>query len=891
MHKLLCVFIVVFVYRLFGWFMRTKCSPPRPDARPVDRVASAKDSRQSERRNASVIEVLGRENPSVAASGTARMPPPQKTRSVPEVQAASAGPRGLYPPFNSAAIDDGRKIEASATVSDPALGTKRVVWAPTVDWEVCDDDAKCDATGGDCFDANCRDACRYRYRRHPNNDPGGNLPRLSQLSAGAVDVQSTSRPDMWSVQPATTSESAEMVERQSVDETGSLSPTSVRSAQSLVSDTGSQTSIASRSSGRNVATTEARSVVPIGMAPWMSSRQISPMEPQSFGASDSPVNPAGVIGVQSAAGATGSHTSIGSRSSARNVATATSRSVPIGTTSWNTSRQISPAERQSFGERESPVNRTSVQSPVGATGSQTSIGSRSSGRNVATAASRSVPIGTTSWDTSRQISPVEPQSFEARDPPANRTSVQSLVGATGSQTSMTSQLSANVDDMLTQLAAMSSIASRRTGPPQDQETRLEPEVWLEQESEISGFEEDPEEETVIGSEDREGDVNTESLIAQLRELSTIMDEQPRTVASIPARRPTTPPRQPPVRPETRQSAPLLSGKRPKPEGPSVTPATRRRPPTGSPGRKSVAGSAIPVRKPATVQAGSSAATKRASIGQKPAASLPSKLPLGAKNRVVRGRTYDQPTISAAAKQATKDGPVFTWKEPSSTPNAGRSITVLNGRRLPPVSGPTGQDAGERPAAHRNRNAGTSGGGLKSGGERKTDRQPRTGADQPRPVVKDVWPVAEADSYDGRLVDVDELSDSTTSSNFGDEVSDLAAKLQSAGGGGGGGGAWGSADRRQCRPRREGDDGAARQTVEDVYVEAMCLDAKGRVSGQSSPQWRRELTRIIDSLRHQLKSQATKQANTRRLRLLTSNDLDEASRFTTAATTARQKTRR
>jgi len=81
-------------------------------------------------------------------------------------------------------------------------------------------------------------------------------------------------------------------------------------------------------------------------------------------------------------------------------------------------------------------------------------------------------------------------------------------------------------------------------------------------------------------------------------------------------------------------------------------------------------------------------------------------------------------------------------------------------------------------------------------------------------------------------------------------------------------------------RGRGEDGlAGPQTVEDVYVEAMSLDAEGRVSGQSSAEWRRQLDDIIDVMRHQVLIRAGAGVARAKLHLLADDDVDEAAVFT------------
>ena len=82
-----------------------------------------------------------------------------------------------------------------------------------------------------------------------------------------------------------------------------------------------------------------------------------------------------------------------------------------------------------------------------------------------------------------------------------------------------------------------------------------------------------------------------------------------------------------------------------------------------------------------------------------------------------------------------------------------------------------------------------------------------------------------------------------------------------------------------------------QTIEDVYVEAMLLDAEGRISGQSSFEWRRELAGIIDSLRHQLLWRSGTGVARAKLHLLTEEDVDTTSRFSPAVATRQKKSKR
>jgi len=167
------------------------------------------------------------------------------------------------------------------------------------------------------------------------------------------------------------------------------------------------------------------------------------------------------------------------------------------------------------------------------------------------------------------------------------------------------------------------------------------------------------------------------------------------------------------------------------------------------------------------------------------------------------------------------------------------------------------------------------------------RQPDTAGKRSRSGSKSA-----ADIRDNRLKDTltDDLQFLDTNDqvptrkrSFSREISQLAARLKHTGSEQAGK----SSDSRQrggsrssSTAGRQRGDGGGQQSVEDVYVEAMSLDAEGRVSGQSSIEWREELARIIDSLRHQLRSrEKTVGSRKSKICLLTADDLEEFRNFT------------
>ena len=187
--------------------------------------------------------------------------------------------------------------------------------------------------------------------------------------------------------------------------------------------------------------------------------------------------------------------------------------------------------------------------------------------------------------------------------------------------------------------------------------------------------------------------------------------------------------------------------------------------------------------------------------------------------------------------------------------------------------------------------------VRSSSTSASRRQPDTAGKRSRSGSKST-----ADLRDNRLKDAlnDDLQFFDTDDQvptrkrcFGREISQLAARLQHTSSEQ----AMKSSDSRQRggsqSPSTAGHqrvDGGGQQSVEDVYVEAMSLDAEGRVSGQSSIEWREELARIIDSLRHQLRSREKTVASRKpKICLLTSGDLEEYRNFTLP--TVRRKSKR
>ena len=411
--------------------------------------------------------------------------------------------------------------------------------------------------------------------------------------------------------------------------------------------------------------------------------------------------------------------------------------------------------------------------------------------------------------------------------------------ATSWQSLTTPKLSAqkivSVDDKASQRRAVSFIPLRQKSPAINDGSELEHAMTASNDFDI---------------DDDDDDLNTESIRSQLRQLqSSVMDqkEQPSPPASIQS------PEQEPSQERTKRSSR------------SQTLATRR--------------------------------------------SLSPKLSCGVAGRPGRTRTYDQPTISATAKQA---GPIFTWNRPSNDDDnaadtAGSPSTARDTRKRPQLDdrqaagGSTGSDAAGKPAFRGSSYARKFGNQAKGTSKSASRKQAGTAARQSRSAAEPsgCWS-GETLSDDVQLPDPSDpvpRFEPNPPSDFGGEISQLAARLH---------GCHASEDaaspasrssdsrHRSGRSsdkgrRRNGGSGKSRQTVEDVYVEAMSLDAEGRVSGQESLSWRQELGRIIDSLRHQLRSRdGAKSPVNARMRLLTNEDIEESKKFTPVVTRQRNK---
>ena len=344
-------------------------------------------------------------------------------------------------------------------------------------------------------------------------------------------------------------------------------------------------------------------------------------------------------------------------------------------------------------------------------------------------------------------------------------------------------------------------------------------------------------------DDNDG-VSTASIMAQLRQLSNMMDQKP----------PAIPPAAPPS-------------------------DVRRQPPDQLPSQQR---------------------TKPAGKSHKPVPNVSAKSSRGVSGRLARGRTYDQPTISATAKQA---GPIFTWNKPSSSKHDDNKADTSGGasatRRI--RKRPQLDDRGKKtaaavkPAVRVSSNTVTSDSQVKGRSKSSSRRQSGTAARQSKSTSRSAADTKNSWSQETVSNDVPHCNLSNT--NFGYEISDLATRLLDPGSDEAALPAINSADARHrsggsadaTLRRRDGGCGASQQTVEDVYVEAMSLDAEGRVSGRSSIAWRQEIARIIDSLRHQLCSRELAKPANDRLNVLTNEDLEQFKCFTQL--TARQKSKR
>jgi len=269
----------------------------------------------------------------------------------------------------------------------------------------------------------------------------------------------------------------------------------------------------------------------------------------------------------------------------------------------------------------------------------------------------------------------------------------------------------------------------------------------------------------------------------------------------------------------------------------------------------------------------------------------SRFPQGAATRP-KAKTYARPTISVTAKQA---GPVFTWNRPDDDgeTNAAASDKRSGPQQVQVEYTTGGYEGAAESTVVRNRQSSDS----------QVKATPKSTGRRQQPGRATKWsrstsrsPLRNAPSAD----DAQLCGQTDTACVYGPgyehDLSDLAARLQDPSRGGvfpaesprRGGRGLGSG--RQRQEYESGNSG--QQSVEDVYVEAMTLDTEGRVTGQSSIEWRQELARIIDSLRHQMRSSEIPSSGASKPKLdLVTNDDQEEVKFFPRYTRARQKSKR
>ena len=392
----------------------------------------------------------------------------------------------------------------------------------------------------------------------------------------------------------------------------------------------------------------------------------------------------------------------------------------------------------------------------------------------------------------------------------------------------------SVDDGLPRPEAMSSRCSRQNVPVQRdilEKSRSKTDLWLDG-STVSDVLENVElEDKVTVSDDLDNDdeedvsVGTAPIVAQRRQLSTVVDQKPPHTSSASAQLPEQRPQQKRTRPVDKS--------------------------------------------------------------QKVVSNLSSRVPRSVAGHTARGRTYDQPTISAAAKQVQ---PTFTWNRPSPSEDSGsrkpadradRPLTAGSSRnklqldeRFSVDRSVDSDDVG-MPTVRGNSNVGTSDSQVKGSSKSTSRRHLGTAAKKSRSVSEPKDTLSD-------MGDTAECSEPTQPHNFSDELSNLAARLQDPDSDAAAIRSSSSRHHRGHAGRRRGNvgSGAGQQAVEDVYVEAMLLDAEGRVSrlGQSSIEWRRELARIIDSLRHQLRSRNGTRSDSSRLSLINNDDFEDFANY-------------
>ena len=372
--------------------------------------------------------------------------------------------------------------------------------------------------------------------------------------------------------------------------------------------------------------------------------------------------------------------------------------------------------------------------------------------------------------------------------------------------------------------------------------------------------EDEEKEEEGEEEEREEEVDTQLIAAQLRQLSSVMD------------------RKPPIHPPT-------SAQRP------ASPVVTKPPPEQA---KRVGKAEKPVPSPSSIR---SLRTQRGGLTARPA----------------RGRMHAQPTISSIARETAHKGPSFTSKRPPSTYKSTDSSavdgpsSVIGSRNRPQLDDRSSKvsDAGKPSVRGSGTHAGMRGRPAR-GGTRSTSgrvlgaaaRQPRssgssTASEQKggdwsdEPLNDDVQTRGDSDSPSRRPADLSKLAPCLQGPDGASGVRSRTTRSASpaprrGGPGSAAGPRQGDAPSGSGSSSGGGGGGGGGQTVEDVYVEAMWLDADGRVSGRSSLEWRQELARIIDSLRHQMRSRSGGKPAAARVGLVTDQDSEEYSRFSPVA---------
>jgi len=297
--------------------------------------------------------------------------------------------------------------------------------------------------------------------------------------------------------------------------------------------------------------------------------------------------------------------------------------------------------------------------------------SNSSEKKTASACGRSTAHGTlpsappkSSKLPRRTVSAASDESFETADRRSVDDARESLphvvdrfagpaAGVSESRTSTASYARESANEFGRPARSATTTSLRRSAvrfsepePRPEPAAAAETDVWFDEEPDVVDCGDEAEQ--AVADVDNTGAECTQSIVARLRELSSVMDQTPPSGPS----------------PSSARSAPKPTARSPSQSTSARSTPERTKPVVGgrpAVGRGARSGPQDDDRSSASRYVSSETA-RRASGVRRPVGGGRGCRGGGGGGR---GRTYDRPTISAAAKQDAK-GPVFTWKRPADS---------------------------------------------------------------------------------------------------------------------------------------------------------------------------------------------------------------------------------